>query len=247
MKNLLIDIETSPHKVYTFGLWNQNISMDKLIQPTEMMSFAAKWRGEKKVEYYSLFHHSREEMVGQIWELLNEADAVTTYNGKKFDEPHWNREIALLGLTPPSPYKHIDLYQVVSRKFKLASNKLDYALLQFGLTRKVKHEGFQLWIDCMQGDPKAWDRFRKYNKGDVTSLEELFDHLLAWIPSLPNVALYDNEGEDACPACGGTDLVREGYAFTNLGKFQRFHCSDCGRWSRSGKRVVGADIRGVAS
>ena len=252
MRNLLIDIETSPHNVYTFGLWNANISIDKIIEPTSMLSFAAKWRGEKKVEFYSVFHHGREAMVKNIWELLNEADAVTTYNGKKFDQKHWNREIALAGLTPPSPYKHIDLYQTVKKQFMFASNKLDWALRQFGLNQKVKHTGFDLWVRCLEGDPKAWALMRRYNKGDVTTLEELLDRLLPWITNYPNQNLFTEGDAIVCPTCGSPEfVVREGYALLVTGKYQRYTCKaergGCGAWFQETRRVSGSEVRGMAS
>lgn len=248
VKNLLIDVETSPHQVYSFSLWNANISNEKIIEPSRMISFAAKWRGSKKVEFYSVFHHGREAMVQANFELLSEADVITTYNGKKFDKKKWNTEFSLLGLGQPAPYKHIDLYQTVKEQFSHASNKLEWALNVYGLGGKVKHEGFELWIKCLQGDPKAWAKMRRYNKGDVTKLEALLDRLGPWVKGLPNAALYVEGDAFMCPGCGQPDkLVREGYALLETGKYQRYHCSGCGVWSRDTRRVSGVEIRSVAS
>jgi hypothetical protein len=34
-KILLLDIETAPHRVYSWGLWKQDIHIDRIIEPGE--------------------------------------------------------------------------------------------------------------------------------------------------------------------------------------------------------------------
>ena len=46
-KVLLIDIETVPHKVYTWGKYDQNVIA--FIEYSSLLSVAWKWHGEKKV------------------------------------------------------------------------------------------------------------------------------------------------------------------------------------------------------
>lgn len=248
MKILCIDIETTPNLAHVWGLWQQNVGLNQLLKASEMMCFAAKWVGDPRMFFYSTHHHGKEEMVLSAWELLNEADVVMHYNGKRFDIPHLNREFLELGLTPPAPYKQIDLLSVTKKQFQSPSNKLAYISKRLGLAGKTEHEGHTLWIKCMAGDEKAWRKMRVYNKQDVRLLEEMYEILKPWIPSHPNAALFSSNGsEDTCPACGGTSLMPQGYAITATSKFQRWQCADCGKWSRSGKRVAGVDIREVVS
>ena len=87
---------------------------------------------------------------------------------------------------------------------------------------------------------------KKYNKQDVTETEELYRKLLPWIPGHPHRGLYGPLGEDQCPSCGSTSLVREGLARTKLATFQRYHCSGCGTWFRGGKAIERVDVRGAA-
>lgn len=247
MKILLIDIETSPNLAHVWGLWNQNVGLNQLIEHTEMMSFAAKFLGDKRTRFYSTFHDGKEAMVQQAWDLLNEADVVMGWNSRSFDEKHLNREFLEAGLTPPSPYRSLDLMLAVKKKFRLPSNKLQYVSKLLGLQGKVQHSGHQLWIDCLAGSEKAWREMRKYNIQDVDLLEDIYFQLRPWIESHPAVALYDGTDGDSCPACGSTDLHRQGYAFTKLGRFPRFQCGGCGKWSRSGKRAGSVEIRDIAS
>jgi len=250
LKVLGIDIETTPNLAHVWGMWDQNVGLNQLLEATEMMCFAAKWFGDPKIHFaagrYAVVPEGNTGlMVEKAHSLLNEADVVVHFNGKTFDVPHMNREFLLHGLTPPSPYKQIDLLQVVKRKFKFPSNKLEYVSRRLGLAGKVKHQGHELWIKCMAGDPQAWRKMRVYNKQDVILLEELYEILRPWIEPHPNIALYDDFEQDVCPVCGSSDLKPQGFAYTSMSKFQRFQCADCGKYSRSGKRLGAVDVREV--
>lgn len=250
LKILGIDIETSPNLAHVWGMWDQNVGLNQLLEATEMMCFAAKWFGEPKIHFAAGRYApggDSEAMVQRAHALLDEADVVTHFNGKTFDIPHLNREFLVHGLKPPSPYKQIDLLQVVKKKFKFPSNKLEYVSRRLGLAGKVKHQGHELWIKCMQGDPAAWRKFRVYNKQDVILLEEGYEILKPWIEPHPNIALYDDFDQDVCPTCGSADLKPQGFAYTSLGKYQRFQCADCGKWSRTNKRSGFVSIREVLS
>lgn len=247
VKVLILDIETSPNMAHVWGLFNQNIGINQLLESGEVICFAAKWHDSSRILYYSTYHHGKARMVEAAYELVSEADAVVHYNGKKFDMPHLNREFILMGYTPPSPYAQIDLLHVVKRNFRFTSNKLDYVSQALGLGEKTPHTGHQLWLDCLSGDAQAWRLMRKYNKQDVLLTEALYDTLLPWIATHPSAALRDNPHmeEETCPNCSGTDLRPQGRAYTSVSVYQRFKCADCGKWSRGNKRIAGVDTRGL--
>ena len=100
MKILHVDIETAPMAVYSWSLFPKFIPIGQVIHPVQMMCWAAKFHGEKKVHFRSVHHDDRETMVKDIASLLDQADAVCHWNGDRFDVPHLNREILLAGLTP---------------------------------------------------------------------------------------------------------------------------------------------------
>ncbi len=247
VKILCIDIETSPNLAHVWGLWQQNVSLGQLRASTEMICFASKWLGQKKVDFYSTFHNGRQEMVERAHALLDEADVVMGYNSKSFDVKHLNREFLEAGLKPPSPYKQIDLMLAVKKNFRLPSNKLQYVSTLLGLAGKVSHEGHELWVKCLAGDEAAWKRMAKYNRQDVVLLEEVYEHLQPWIGDHPNVALHEEGGTPVCPRCGSEDLRKQGFRYTTVSKFQQYQCRKCGGWTSSGKRVEGADLRPVAA
>lgn len=53
MKILLLDIETSPNVAHVWGLWQQNVGTNQLLEASEVMCWAAKWYGEKDVAFMS--------------------------------------------------------------------------------------------------------------------------------------------------------------------------------------------------
>ena len=177
-------------------------------------------------------------MLKEIHKLLDEADVVIHYNGKKFDIPTLNKEFLLHGLTPPAPYKQIDLLKEVRSNFKFISNKLDYVAQALKLGQKVKHKGHQLWVDCMAGKEDAWQQMEEYNIQDVELLEKLYDSLKPWIKSHPNHGLYGEVFDShVCPNCSSGKLRRRGYAYSNTYRYQRYQCTDCGKWSRGAKSL----------
>ena len=233
MKILGIDIETAPNTAHVWGLFKQNIGINQLLNTGRVMCFAAKWLGEKKIIFRSEFHDSHEDTIKAAWALLDEADAVLSYNGKRFDMPTLNREFLKLGLTPPSPYKHIDLLETAKREFRFTSNKLDHLARDLGIGEKVRHAGHDLWIQCMAGNPTAWNEMRKYNRQDVVLTEQLYSRLLPWIKSHPNHAMYIDSNRPACTNCGSGHLQSRGTSVTRTQKYTRYQCQDCGTWMRT--------------
>jgi DNA polymerase elongation subunit (family B)/DNA-directed RNA polymerase subunit RPC12/RpoP len=225
MKILLLDIETAPNMVYTWGLFNQYVDIHKIIKPGYTLSWAAKWLGEEDVMFDSVYHSTPKQMVKRVHKLMEEADAVIHYNGTKFDIPILNKEFLLAGLEPTTPVAQIDLLKTVRRQFKMTSNKLDFVAQALGLGTKEKHKGFELWTGCMKKDPECWEVMERYNKQDVILLEKLYTKLLPWIKGHPNMSVY--YGEDCCPHCGSTHFVKKGKQQTAAGIYQRYKCNTC--------------------
>lgn len=234
-KMLFIDIETSPNIAHVWGLFQQNVSIKQLTDASYTMCFACRWRGQKKVHFDSVHKSKPKDMIRRAWEFLDEADMVVHYNGSRFDVPTLNKEFLHHGFPPPSPYKQVDLLRTARKEFRFPSNKLDYLVQALGIGAKVKHIGHELWVQCMAGDDKAWREMEKYNRRDVTLLEELYDRILPWIQNHPNLALYQTADVPICTNCGNDDLESRGLAYTKTLTYRRFRCKRCGKWMRSRK------------
>ena len=233
MKILILDIETAPHLVYSWGLYKQLIPVSNLVEPGYTMCWAAQFVGDKTMHQSNIFESTSEEMLGYINHLLNQADGVVTYNGDSFDLPQLNRGFVEAGLPRPSPYSKIDLYKSVKKHFKFASNKLDYVCQELGLARKLPSKGMKLWSDCMDGSEEAWAQMIDYNKQDVVITGQLYKHVLPWIDGHPNFALHEpTNGERICPKCGSHNLQSRGYQHTQTQSYRRYQCQDCHSWFR---------------
>jgi len=246
---LTLDIETQAHLVWTFGLFKQNIGINQIKKPGRVLGVGYKWLDKPKARFVSEFHHGREAMLQEVWDQVNEADAVVTYNGAGFDMPWLDGEWWESGLTEPSPYKNIDLYRTVKSRMRRASGKLDWIAYEAGLGHKTSTGGFDLWKGCEEGDTKAWARMRSYCLRDVRLTEDLYLSLRPWIKSHPHVGLYGpTVEENVCQTCGSANVQKRGYAYTNLGRYQRWQCvsAGCGRWSRGKKLLDSVDLRGTS-
>jgi len=241
---LTLDIETAPMLVQSWGLFNQNHSINQIVDPGRVLCFAAKWYDQKRVQFYSEFHDTHEMMVEAAWTMLDDCDILVTYNGPSFDVKHLQREFILAGLPPPSKFENVDLLKVARGQFKFPSNKLDFVAQALGVGSKIAHEGQGLWTKCLAGDPKAWAKMRKYCMGDVSLTEELYDRLGPWIKNHPHVGLFT--GDDlSCFRCGSTVLERDGIVHSKLLGYEQWICTDCGSRSRTNVRASSVTMRGV--
>lgn len=234
MKILHIDIETQPLVVYAWGLYKQNLSIKHIVEPGATLCFAAKWEGDKHSDiiFRSSFHDGHDAMIQKAHELIDEADVLVHYNGKKFDYPILSQEFMLQGLKPPSPVRHVDLLETARKQFRLPSNKLDYVAQILGVGSKIEHKGMDLWRDCMNGCEKAWKIMRRYNIQDVNILQKVYKKLLPWIQIHPNHALFTESTRLVCMNCGSTNLQKRGFAHTHTMSYQRYQCQSCGKWQR---------------
>lgn len=256
MKLLTLDIETTPNLAHVWQLWGQqHIGLNQLMESSELLCAAYKWDGDPRTNFIvGPSYESRAYAVlpyglnnGKLEDLYNaigEADAVITYNGKKYDMPRLNSAFIENSFDVPAPYQQIDLYQTVKRVFGWPSGKLDYVAGKLLGENKVKHEGHDLWVKCMAGEADAWERMREYNMQDVVITEKLYYKLLPWIPNHPNVLLYgDDVGGIACTYCHSLNYQRRGPRQLATGLYQQYRCNDCGAWFRETKRTDGSTVR----
>ena len=111
--------------------------------------------------------------------------------------------------------------------------------------KKLKHakfSGFELWKECLAGNPEAWTEMEKYNSYDVLSLEELYKILIPWKPSI-NFNVYTEDEIFKCNACGCTEHTKNGFKHSNLGKYQKYRCTKCGAESVSRENLLTKEKR----
>lgn len=228
-KILFFDIETTPNVAYTWEKYETNVIAFK--EHWKLLCFAYKWSGGK-TKVKCLRDYSQKGLVKELWKLFNEADILVAHNGNNFDIKKAYALFLKYRLKPPKPSLKIDTLQVARRYFKFDSNKLDDLGEYLGIGRKVNTGGFELWLGCMNNDPKSWDKMIKYNKQDVELLEKVYLVMRPYIETHPNLALIDGKLL-ACPNCSSSNVHRRGYRYTRTSKSIRWRCMDCGSWHSS--------------
>lgn len=238
------DIECAPAVVHAWGARDQNIGLNQIIEDPFIIGIGYQWAGERAPTYLDIWELGREELFDRTWNLLDEADVVVSYNGSAFDTPWVNGELIRDGRTPPSPFKEVDLYRVYKKNARFFSHKLDYVAGAVLGRRKLATGGHQLWVDCMNGDPKARKWMGTYCKRDVALLPPLLKHARPWLGNQVNFALLNGIEGAACQKCASENVQRRGYAYTESGAFPQFWCKDCGGWTRGRKREYGTELTG---
>ena len=231
-KTLLFDIETSPNLSFNWGFYEQT-ALD-IKQDWHLLSFSAKWLGERKIYTYALpdfkgykYNKNNDKaLVKKLWGFFNEAEIVIAHNAP-FDTKKTNARFLIYGLRPPSPYKVLDTLKIARKYFRYDSNKLDELARQLKLGRKLVHTGKDLWFKCMNGDLKAWKLMKKYNAQDVKLLEDLYLRLRPYLENHPHYVGYK-----VCHACGSPRVIKRGFDRLVGSRKQRYQCQSCGSFSR---------------
>lgn len=230
-KILALDIETSPTLAYVWKFFRENISLDQVKEPGDILCVGAQWVGTNKKFFLSTWGNGRQDMLEGIHELISQADAILTYNGDSFDLKKLNGAFLVAGLKPVPPITSIDLYKTV-KKMGFVSGKLAFVGPLLGLGGKTSHEGFMMWRKVLDGDEKARRKMEKYCQQDVTLLCKLYDKMKGHIKSHPHLG----EDKHECGACGSNHVQSRGYRRTKTFKIQRIQCQNCGSWA-DGKRT----------
>lgn len=244
-KVLVLDVETSPLLVYVWGIRDQVIGLDQIHTDWNLLSWSAKWVGsEHKMEHKDLRHlnpTNDKPILKRLWKLLDEADIVVTQNGKKFDSKKINARFMLNGMTPPSPYRHFDTYELVKNVASFTSNKLGYLTEKFCVKHKKtahkKYPGWSLWIECLAGNLDAWKEMHFYNDKDVLSTEELYLAIRAWAPGSFPKAYEMTDASRECGTCGYVGRMREGKPRkAKKHTYRQNTCPKCGAW-QTGEKI----------
>jgi DNA polymerase elongation subunit (family B) len=235
---LVFDVETAPMTAYVWARRDVNIGLNQIKHDWFVLAFAAKWLGAAPST--TIYRDQRnakrldndKDLLLAIWKLLDEADIVITQNGRRFDSRKLNARFIIQGINPPSPYKHLDTYQIVRNVADFTSNSLEYLTGKLCTKYKKlthgKFPGMELWNACLAGNQAAWKEMKRYNIHDVLSTEELYMKIRAWAPQNAPAVHRVNDPALDCPVCGAKGRCRRnGYHTTKAGKFPQMQCTAC--------------------
>ena len=237
------DIETSPCVTTTWSLWPKSLSHDNILRDWYIISGAWKWAGEPTVydaainprDAQAYYRYETDDppdlpVVRALADAVRSADYLVAHNGDAFDLKKLNARVIHYGLEPIPPVQTVDTLKEIRKVAKMTSNRLDFLagdLLPDG--GKIKTT-YGLWVSVLKGDDKALREMVRYNRRDVTELERVYEYLLPYMKTHPNVALGGRDLE-ACPRCGSGNTKRSGERRTRTKAHQQYVCTDCGAYS----------------
>lgn len=245
---LLFDIETTPIVGYVWQTYDTNVGANQVQRYSRILCFAAKWLGEPTIYWEAADQAGKgpesiddRGLCRNLSQLLGAADVVVAHNGKAFDLKRVNARLACHNLPPPVPHKFVDTYLLAKHEFGFAHRSLDGIARELGVGGKLAHEGFSLWLRCMDGDKDAWKAMERYNIRDVELLEQIYLRMRPFDRKHPNVGLLHADGVPRCVCCGSAELrpVLK-TARTDVSRFPMFQCRVCRKFMRSGTKLQSA-------
>lgn len=254
-KLIVLDIETTPHLAYTFGLRKTTIPMENVLKESSILSFCWKIYGEPEVFYEAIPLEQADkwddrELVMKLHRLFCKIGGLVGHNVQAFDIPTITRRFFHYSLPPTPKFHVIDTLTMAKETGRGLSNKLAYLTRGQDLEKSAhgKFPGMALWMQYLAGNPEAYQEMEDYNRMDVRSNEVLFNRLRpysnVYIPGQREAA--EESGRPTC-LCGSNDLQSRGHYTTRSGRYQRFRCNQCGKWlaSRLTEKGQGAVSRNV--
>jgi DNA polymerase III epsilon subunit-like protein len=238
MKAVVFDIETSFLKVYTFGLFNQNIPHTAILEDWYILTAAWKTLGQKKVEAACITDFKQKNskddygVVKALRDALADADLLIGQNIDKFDIKKLNARLIYHRLPPLPLIPTIDTLKEIRRVAKFTSHRLDFLGKQLAGHGKLDNPG-DLWHKCMEGDAAALKHMVKYNKIDVVRTEELYEIIKPYINSGVHMGVLNKNGKVSCKNCGSPELKKNGIRYTATGMVrQEYQCKTCGSYMK---------------
>ena len=260
MKILIWDIETLPLALFQWSLHQDHNEHQNIIRESSIVCVSWMYAGMgKKPQSISILDdpgsykksvYTDRVIVDRMRDVIEESDILVAQNGDNFDLKILNWRSEQNGLKPLAIRQQVDTLKESRKVFRPPSHRLDYKGKALGYGGKDKVDG-QLWRDIALREFGGSDavcrtaikKMLKYNRRDVTLLEEVYLRERAWYKKHPNRILYDPIAK-ACPVCGGKQIMKHGIRHLLSRSYQNYKCSSCGKQFRSTQSLpVKADFK----
>jgi len=230
IKRLFFDIETSPMIVYSWRTgYKINISTENIIEDWKIICISYKWEHEDTVKNLRWDKNKCDkQMLIDFINIMNEADECIAHNGDRFDIKKI-RTRCLFHRIPMFPkYRSLDTLKKAKSGFNFNSNRLDYIAKFLGVGAKLEHDGFDMWVKCVNGDETALDKMVEYCDMDIIVLQDVFHAMQNYILNNTHTGTHNNKLKCSCPNCSSNDISLLKNAFTAKGTIKRvIQCNTC--------------------
>lgn len=249
------DLESSLMGTLTFGLWNQNISGNRITKQSHLLSNSWAFDDEPPQGVRLTPEQVRDgddlDVVVDTIRAIEQCDIMITFNGRKYDQKLLKTRALAHNLPPIKfPSAHIDIMQEAKANFRFPSNSMQNISLMLGEHGKLATTGRNLWERCYKWEDyedcdKALAEMLEYGLIDIIATRDLFKRMKGWFKSSVNLGLITKEinGENTkdnhilmCPHCGSEDVDKIGSkAYTSVSSFDIYRCGeqDCRGLSRA--------------
>lgn len=231
IKRLFFDIETAPMIVYSWRVgWKLNIGTENIIQDWRIICISYKWEHEDKVHTLDWGKEMCDKKLLQDFiQIANTADEMVAHNGDRFDIKKIRTRCIFHRIPMFPDYKTLDTLKKAKSGFNFNSNRLDYIAKFLGVGAKLEHEGFNMWVKCMQGDKEALKAMSSYCEMDIIVLEDVFLTMQNYIKHNTHTGVIGNNLKHSCPNCGSEHNTLLKNKVTAMGTIKRnMECDSCG-------------------
>lgn len=230
IKRLFFDIETSPMIAYTWRVgWKINLNTDNIIEDWRIICISYKWEGDDKVHTLKWDKNKCDKkLLTKFIQIANQADEIIAHNGDRFDIKKIRTRCIFHRIPMFPKYRSLDTLKKARGNFSFNSNRLDYIAKFLGVGAKLEHEGFQMWVKCMQGDKQALKDMIKYCEMDIIVLEDVYNELKDYVKHNTHSAVINGGYKHECPNCSNEDATLLKNNVTATGTIKRLmECDAC--------------------
>lgn len=230
IKRLFFDIETAPMIVYSWRVgWKLTIGTDNIINDWKIICISYKWEGEDKVHTLDWGKEMCDKkLLEDFIKIANQADEMVAHNGDRFDIKKIRTRCIFHRIPMFPDYKTLDTLKKAKSGFNFNSNRLDYIAKFLGVGAKLEHEGFNMWVKCMQGDKEALKAMVEYCEMDIIVLEDVFLTMQNYIKHNIHTGVIGNNLKHSCPNCGSEETTLLKNKVTAMGTVKRLmECNSC--------------------
>lgn len=240
---ILLDLETLPNLLKALEVWPQLSDYPgKTLRATisTIICFGYKYFGESKTHCINAWDfkewkkdkNNDKRICQALFEILKDADAIVTHNGKRFDWKFLQTRLAFHNLPTLHEIPHIDTKELSARNLFSFNNRLGYVGEWLVNDKKLEHEGWDLWVKVWHNNKAAQTKMTKYCKQDVLLLEKVFTKLRPFATNIPNHNFWRKDDDHVCPSCGHPNLKSWGWRHTKTTSYRRLRCMNCNSFSR---------------
>lgn len=179
-KVLHLDIETSPHELWGYGLFKQNFSVEQIKEPGKITSVA--YMSETLKKCYALEWQYKDDykrgcdrrLLETLIPVINESDILVGQNLDAFDLKWINWRANYHNIDPVrNDLLTMDTLKLSRKVFRPPSHKLDFRSGAYGYGGKIPQTMKQI-IAVAQGDKKEQAERVRYNIKDVIDERKIF-------------------------------------------------------------------------